>query len=349
MKKLIPLITYIFISMTGYNQNFPPPSGISFYDNNDSAYITWQSPESKDLSHYNVLLYAVENGKIFKLGSTIDTHFTIALPTFFNTMNFGVSAEYNNPIGVSDTIWVHAIVLWAWGMPIYINFEDPYVYRAGLVANVWEGNDNWELTDTTYYSSEHCAAFYSDSVESRSSLITTYIAVGFDENPKISFQVKIPENMEFTDTLKLFYYTSTSSWIQIGDPLLAINNWQLAEYSLESLPNSFHLGFEATCGGGYGIYIDDIIIENDLTIIPKNFTNDLALTLFPNPATSLITIQIKESIPIEETIIYNHLGQKVLVAVPVNNTMDVSMLKPGMYFIEVAAKDWRGRTKLIKQ
>jgi hypothetical protein len=74
-----------------------------------------------------------------------------------------------------------------------------------------------------------------------------------------------------------------------------------------------------------------------------------AFSLFPNPASSFITINIKEGIAIEEAIIYNHLGQKALVAVPVNNTVDVSGLRPGIYFIEVVTKDWRGRTKLIKQ
>ncbi len=73
------------------------------------------------------------------------------------------------------------------------------------------------------------------------------------------------------------------------------------------------------------------------------------MEIFPNPATSFITIKINEGIPIEEAIIYNHLGQKALEAKPVNNTVDVSGLKPGIYFIEVATKEWRGRTKLIKQ
>jgi hypothetical protein len=71
------------------------------------------------------------------------------------------------------------------------------------------------------------------------------------------------------------------------------------------------------------------------------------LIVFPNPASNFITINIKESNPIEQAIIYNHFGQKALAAVPVNNTVDVSKLKPGIYFIEVATKEWRGRTKLI--
>ena len=69
--------------------------------------------------------------------------------------------------------------------------------------------------------------------------------------------------------------------------------------------------------------------------------------MFPNPATSFITINIKEGIAIEEAIIYNHLGQKALVAVPVNNTVDVSKLKPGIYMVEVVTKENHARQKLV--
>jgi hypothetical protein len=73
------------------------------------------------------------------------------------------------------------------------------------------------------------------------------------------------------------------------------------------------------------------------------------LIVFPNPASDLITINVKESNPLEQAIIYNHLGQKVLEAKPVNYTVDVSGLRPGIYFIEVATKEWKGRSKLVKQ
>jgi hypothetical protein len=71
------------------------------------------------------------------------------------------------------------------------------------------------------------------------------------------------------------------------------------------------------------------------------------LSLFPNPATNFITINIKEGITIEQAIIYNHLGQKALVAVPVNNTVDISGLRPGIYFIEVITSESRLGTKLV--
>jgi hypothetical protein len=98
---------------------------------------------------------------------------------------------------------------------------------------------------------------------------------------------------------------------------------------------------------------ENLILFPDVTvgIGENNFNNDdpLELQIYPNPATSFITIKTPQGNPIEETIIYNNLGQKILITKPVYNTVDVSALKPGIYFIEVATKEWRGRTKLIKQ
>jgi hypothetical protein len=59
------------------------------------------------------------------------------------------------------------------------------------------------------------------------------------------------------------------------------------------------------------------------------------ITIFPNPATSLITIITPSGLPIEEAIIYNHLGQKALEEKPVNNVVDVMGLSEGLYFAVV--------------
>jgi hypothetical protein len=83
-----------------------------------------------------------------------------------------------------------------------------------------------------------------------------------------------------------------------------------------------------------------------LTGVEENIAKG-AITLFPNPATSFITININKGIAIEEAIIYNHLGQKALVAVPVNNTVDVSGLKAGIYFIEIKTNERIEKRKLI--
>ncbi|MBM3437198.1 MAG: T9SS type A sorting domain-containing protein [Bacteroidetes bacterium] len=85
----------------------------------------------------------------------------------------------------------------------------------------------------------------------------------------------------------------------------------------------------------FGTRINETTLENNIKI-------------FPNPASSFITLTVPGDLPIEEAIIYNHFGQKVLTAKPVNNTVDVSGLKAGMYLVESITKDSRFRDKLIK-
>jgi len=82
------------------------------------------------------------------------------------------------------------------------------------------------------------------------------------------------------------------------------------------------------------------------TAIDENKTAELSI--FPNPASSFITLNVPGNLPIEEAIIYNHFGQKVVSTKPVNNTVDVSGLKAGMYLVESITKDSRFRDKLIK-
>jgi hypothetical protein len=83
------------------------------------------------------------------------------------------------------------------------------------------------------------------------------------------------------------------------------------------------------------------------TAIDENKTEEL--TLFPNPASSFITLTTSQGEPIEEAIIYNHLGQKVLTTKPMNNRVDVSGLKAGMYFIEMTAEESWKPAKFVKK
>jgi hypothetical protein len=87
--------------------------------------------------------------------------------------------------------------------------------------------------------------------------------------------------------------------------------------------------------------------EHCLTAQEENSTAEVLL-LSPNPASSFITITTTNNQPVEEVIIYNHLGQKVLTAKPVNNTVNVSKLKAGLYLMEILSANRITRTKFLK-
>ncbi|MHC1777731.1 MAG: T9SS type A sorting domain-containing protein [Lentimicrobium sp.] len=69
--------------------------------------------------------------------------------------------------------------------------------------------------------------------------------------------------------------------------------------------------------------------------------------LFPNPAGKTVTISGNNATAIREMVIYNQTGQKVLLGKPLNNTLDISKLRPGMYFVELVTNQRKVREKLM--
>ena len=72
------------------------------------------------------------------------------------------------------------------------------------------------------------------------------------------------------------------------------------------------------------------------------------LSLYPTPAHQDINISV-EGKEIEEISIYTLTGQQVLQKRPVNGTIDISDLQPGMYIVEVTIENKRFRQKFLVQ
>jgi hypothetical protein len=348
MKKVISVFILLLTWQIGISQDFPPPTSLNIIVDNDSVYFSWQAPESKSVSHYNIYYNGClpEEGFMFQVGETTNTIYSQALPIFHNRMNFGISAEYLDPVGESEIVWEYLIVPTNWSYYVQIDFEDPSDYGDGLATCVFEGNDDWKRIDSDFHSQSHCAEYTSDEIGSKSSLVSAPVPNdGAPNGGGFWFWAKVPEVQGLSDTLELFLNGYSSP---IG-PIYAINGWQYFEIYIEYYMEEYLiLDFQAKCGGGAGIYVDDISVF-EFTSVQNFFNRDLHFKISPNPATSLITISSPDRYEIEEAIIYNHLGQKVLTAKPVNNTVDISGLNAGMYMIEVRAKEYTGRQKLIKQ
>jgi hypothetical protein len=71
------------------------------------------------------------------------------------------------------------------------------------------------------------------------------------------------------------------------------------------------------------------------------------ITLFPNPGKGLLVISAPKELAIGEVAIYNSAGQKVQQEKPVNSTVDISKLRPGMYFIEIRSDQLTARRRFV--
>ena len=130
-----------------------------------------------------------------------------------------------------------------------------------------------------------------------------------------------------------FSLSSSSPCIDMGSTFF---EWE-GDTILDLNPNQY-----------YGLAPDMGSFESNFVYIEEKHHQD-ELTISPNPANSYISLSLQLDLPIEEALIYNHLGQNVLTTNPENNKIDVSRLNSGIYFIEVVTKEWRGKTKFIKQ
>ena len=76
---------------------------------------------------------------------------------------------------------------------------------------------------------------------------------------------------------------------------------------------------------------------------------DTNFILYPNPAKETITIKVNQDVAIGEVKIYNILGQLVQVNTNLNETIDVSGLKIGSYFIRIVSDKGTASAKFIKE
>jgi hypothetical protein len=74
---------------------------------------------------------------------------------------------------------------------------------------------------------------------------------------------------------------------------------------------------------------------------------DNEISIFPNPADKTLTIAAKNGVVLKEAVIYNQTGQKVLQCKPLNSTLDISKLRPGMYIVELLTGKGQVREKLM--
>jgi len=76
-------------------------------------------------------------------------------------------------------------------------------------------------------------------------------------------------------------------------------------------------------------------------------SEDVAVSIFPNPANRMVTISAESGSAVTRVTIYDTQGQPVYTGIPVNNMLDVSTLQPGIYILEARCGEKESRQKLI--
>ena len=84
-----------------------------------------------------------------------------------------------------------------------------------------------------------------------------------------------------------------------------------------------------------------------ITLGNQNFDLESAISIYPNPSSDVLHIQMPNSLSLEKVIVYNNLGQKVLE----NATLDFSImsLTTGVHYIDIQTVEGTYHKKFIKK
>jgi len=126
-------------------------------------------------------------------------------------------------------------------------------------------------------------------------------------------------------------------------------NSSLSECNVASIcqyfanPNAVIQIYENAPGCNYRREVEEAC--ETTSVQEENLVPDISI--HPNPAQNTLFISSKKGIEIMQVSIYNQTVQLVLQKKRPANTIDVSMLQPGMYFIELVTDESRIREKLL--
>lgn len=133
----------------------------------------------------------------------------------------------------------------------------------------------------------------------------------------------------------------------------APNNGGFISFKIKLLPT---LTIGDTFSNYVNIYFDfnpPIVTDTYTTTIvalsSTSFDFNNHFVLYPNPAKETVSVQSKDGIGINSIEIYNNIGQMILSTTNASNTIAISNLASGIYFVKVNTDKGTANTKFIKE
>ncbi|MBS4056151.1 MAG: M28 family peptidase [Bacteroidales bacterium] len=229
-------------------------------------------------------------------------------------------------------------------LPFFTDFESGTAY--------WETSQGWGLSSSASHSSSHSLADsptgqYGNNVESYASLRAFSLEGDYDE-VTISFWNKFDLEADY-DYVWLEISTDGISWTQLAEFNGVQSGWQKKTYELNAYIGEphvqlrFHFMSDVYVTGD-GIYIDDFEISRVITGLEALKP---ALSIYPNPAHGLVYVQHSGK-PTETLLLFDVYGNLVR-SWPLNGreSIDVSGLAPGIYFLRPGKSEHQGGRPLM--
>ncbi len=145
-------------------------------------------------------------------------------------------------------------------------------------------NSSWHIANKTYsgnispISGQGMALFYSNDIGAQTRLVSESFDLSEATDPKLYFSFTQEVWGEDQDELKVLYrQASDESWVTIAHYTENIDAWQAVGLTLPNVSSEYQIAFEGTYNYGFGITLDNILIEDETlgVVFEEKFESDL--------------------------------------------------------------------------
>ncbi|WP_146185103.1 T9SS type A sorting domain-containing protein [Flavobacterium pallidum] len=129
---------------------------------------------------------------------------------------------------------------------------------------------------------------------------------------------------------------------------LTLSDWNTIQIPLSDFTNLMgrqHIAQLIFASNGAKVYVDNVYFSTDQLGVGEN--ESVKMTMYPNPATTSVQLSAQQNI--DNVVIFNAIGQKVISLTPaaMNISVDVSRLHAGIYFVNATSQGKTASQKLI--
>ena len=141
------------------------------------------------------------------------------------------------------------------------------------------------------------------------------------------------------------YQNTSNTWSQVGTDIEGEEAFDYFGGSVSLSGNGDKLVIGATTQTPTTTKIGYAKVYDLSGVLSSDKFTKANFTIYPNPATEVLNIELQDDAILENVTIYNNVGQKIK-SVKLN-TVDVSTLSKGLYFVEVTTNQGKASKKVI--
>jgi hypothetical protein len=142
---------------------------------------------------------------------------------------------------------------------------------------------------------------------------------------------------------------TVSNWTSFTIPF---SSYTTADSASIGLGAFYSLGTMPIVQGNSVLFVDNLSFDNLITSVTEQTSKNKAFSLYPNPASEIVTLNIDNTNNAELTLsIYNVIGTLVKSEKLKQNQQqfNVGDLETGIYMVVIKSKEWTEKQKLIIQ